>query len=85
MSLSSGEAELYALTKLCSQLLMLQSIAQDFGLNLEIVARCDSSAAMGISHRVGLGGRARHIRVQDLWVQEKVARKIVKIRIIVDL
>ena len=35
----------------------------------------DSSAAMGIAFRQGLGGKARHIKVQYLWIQEGLRHK----------
>ena len=31
--------------------------------------RTDSSAAIGVVKRSGLGGRTRHVQVQYLWVQ----------------
>lgn len=44
----------------------------DFGIVIEGMIKTDSNAAIGIVHRSGLGGRCRHIRVQYLWIQEKV-------------
>ena len=43
------------------------------------VAGTDSSAAKGISQRVG-SGRVRHLRIQDLWIQERVRQKDVEVR-----
>ena len=74
IALSSGEAELYAMTKAASQTIGLMSLAADFGEELAGEVRSDASAAIGIIHRKGLG-KVRHIDVQDLWLQEKVARK----------
>ena len=37
--------------------------------------KTDSSAAIGIAFRAGLGGRARHIRVQYLWIQGCISEK----------
>ena len=45
----------------------------DSGLKTCGKVRTDSSAAIGIAFRAGLGGRARHIRVQYLWIQEVVS------------
>ena len=67
---SSGESELYALTKCASQVLGLISTAADFGVHLNGAVNSDSSAAIGISQRRGLQ-RLRHVEVQYLWVQEK--------------
>ena len=75
VSLSSGEAELYALTKLSSQVLGMISLAEDFGVKMTGKVKTDSSAAMGIAYRNGIGGRARHIRVQYLWIQGVIEKK----------
>ena len=71
VALSSGEAELYALTKVAANALGLVSLAADFGLELNLHIYTDASAAMGIVHRQGVG-KLRHIRVQYLWVQQKL-------------
>ena len=67
----SGEAELYSLTKGASQALGLMTLAQDLGQTVNCLLRTDASAAVGIVHRQGLG-KLRHIRVQYLWIQERV-------------
>ena len=60
IALSSGEAELHALTKAAAQTTGIVQLAADFGVKLNAVVKTDSSAAMGIVHRSGLG-RTRHI------------------------
>ena len=72
VALSSGEAELYAMTKAATQVAGLISMAADFGIRWSGVVRSDSSAAIGIAQRDGLGGRCRHIKVQYLWIQERI-------------
>ena len=72
IALSSGEAELYAMTKMAVQIKGMMSLAKDFEADLQGVVRSDSTAAIGIAHREGLGGRCRHINVQYLWIQERV-------------
>ena len=74
IALSSGEAELYALVKGAAEATGLISMMADFGQRLHARVCVDSSAAVGIVHRVGLG-KTRHIEVQYLWVQEKVSNK----------
>ena len=71
VALSSGEAELYALTKGAAIALGIASLAADFGLQLHLKLHTDASAAVGIVHRQGVG-KLRHVRVQYLWVQSKV-------------
>ena len=72
IALSSGEAELYAMTKMAVQIKGIMSLAADFEIDLKGKVRSDSTAAIGIAHREGLGGRCRHINVQYLWIQERV-------------
>ena len=71
VALSSGEAELYAQTKGAAQTLGMLSMGVDFGEQLDGTVYSDSSAALGIATRSGLG-KLKHIRVQYLWLQEKV-------------
>ena len=79
IALSSGEAELYALMRLATQTLGIMSMARDFGENLTAEIQTDSSAAMGMAHRAGLGGKSRHIDVQFLWIQDCIKSKEVKL------
>ena len=78
IALSSGEAELYALVKAASQGTGLLSMLMDFGHELEAKVYTDSTAALGIVHRRGLG-KTRHISTQYLWIQEKVGRKEISV------
>ena len=55
IALSSGEAELYAMTKGAAQTLGAVSMARDMGESLRAVVRSDSSAALATSQRAGLG------------------------------
>ena len=71
--MSSGESELYSLTKGVAQALGLMALAPDFGIQLEARAHTDASATLGIINRKGLG-RLRHMNVQYLWLQEKVKK-----------
>ena len=78
VALSSGEAELYAMTKAASQTIGIMSMAADFGETMSGEVRSDASAAIGIVHRQGLG-KVRHIEVQNLWLQEHVASGKLKV------
>ena len=80
IALSSGEAELYALMKLTTQTVGLISMAGDFGCRLEATVQTDSTAAIGIVNRIGLGGKSRHLNVQYLWIQECIQRKEVTLK-----
>ena len=72
LALSSGEADLYAMTKVAVQLSGVISMAKDFGVSLAGVVESDSSSAIGRAHRDGLGGRCRHYEVQYMCVQSKI-------------
>jgi len=71
VALSSGEAELYALTKGAANTLGVLSLAMDFGMSLDARIYSDASAAIGMVNRTG-AGKLRHVRVQYLWLQDKV-------------
>ena len=71
ITLSSGEAELIAAAKTCSETIGLTQLAEDWGTGLEGRIWVDSAAAIGTVHRTG-NGKPRHVRVGSLWVQEKV-------------
>ena len=80
LSLSSGEAEYYAIVKAASVALGIRPLAADMGIKFEspIAIKSDASAAIGISSRLGIG-KVRHIEVTQLWVQEKVANREIAI------
>jgi hypothetical protein len=48
-------------------------VARDLGLELAATVHSDASAALAIAQRQGLG-KLRHLKVQYLWVQERVRR-----------
>ncbi len=71
ITLSSGEAELGAVVRGFSEALGLQSVARDLGVELKPEVHADSSAAIGICRRSGIG-KVRHLAVAQLWVQDLV-------------
>lgn len=71
VTLSSGEAEFYGLVKTAGAGLGHQSIMADLNVKLPVCVWTDSSAALGIASRSGLG-RIWHLETHTLWVQEKV-------------
>ena len=78
IALSSGEAEYYSMVKGASVALGLIGMLSDFGCDMNVVLRTDSSAAKGIGSRRGLG-KVRHIELSQLWLQEKVTTGTVQI------
>ena len=79
VTLSSGEAEYYGLVKAAGAGLGHQSLMSDLGVALPVVAWTDSSAALGIASRSGLG-KLRHLETHTLWLQEKVRTKAITVR-----
>ena len=69
IDLSSGEAELGALVKACSEGLGIQALLQDLNFTVTLKVLSDATAAIGMTRRLGLG-RVRHLAVGDLWVQQ---------------
>ena len=69
MALSSAEAELYAMVAASTEALAVQAYAKDLGMELGNQLYTDSFAAIGIAKRAGIG-KARHLRMQGLWIQE---------------
>jgi hypothetical protein len=74
ITLSSGEAELGAVVRGFSEVLGLQSVARDLGVELRPEVHADSSAAIGICNRSGIG-KVRHLAVAQLWAQDIVRSK----------
>ena len=79
VSLSSGEAEFYGVVKAAGLALGQQAVLRDLGHSLPVRVWTDSSAAIGICSRQGLG-KLRHIATHTLWVQEKVRTKAIELR-----
>jgi hypothetical protein len=71
IALSSGEAEFYGLVSAASESLGDQSLAEDFGIRLNIRIHMDATAGAAIGSRRGLG-RVKHLSTVFLWVQEYV-------------
>ena len=56
----------------------LQALANDLRIPLELEVLTDATAAIGICRRRGLG-KIRHLHVADLWVQDRVRKKDLKL------
>ena len=79
IALSSGEAEYYGMVKGAGNALGTAGVFQDMGIKHEITLYTDSSAAKGISSRRGLG-KVRHVELNQLWLQDQVARGRIAVR-----
>ena len=59
-----------------TEALGIRSLAQDMGVgqNIHVSFYADSSAAVGICRRSGIG-KVRHLATCQLWIQEKIRQK----------
>ena len=73
---STAEAERYAGNRAATESMRVQAFAKDLGRTVRIRLHIDSSAALSLTSRTGLG-KAKHIEIQHLWLQETVrSRKL---------
>ena len=79
VSLSSGEAEFYGVVRASGIAMGQQSLMRDLGYEMPLRVWTDSSAAMGVCHRQGLG-KLRHINTQSLWVRATVRSGLIELR-----
>ena len=79
ISLSSGEAEFAGVIRGAGQGLGYQALLRDLGVELPLRVWTDSSAAIGICTRQGLG-KLRHLDTHTLWIQQAVRTKRVDLR-----
>ena len=79
VTLSSGEAELCGVIRGSGMGLGFQSLMADLGHDLPLRVWTDSSAAIGICTRQGLG-KMRHIDTHLLWIQHAVRSGRVDLR-----
>ena len=71
IALSSGEAEFAGVIRGAGQGLGYQALLNDIGVALPLRVWTDSSAAIGICSRQGLG-KLRHLDTHTLWIQQAV-------------
>jgi hypothetical protein len=81
IALSSGEAELNAMTKGLSESLEAFHLLQEGSIQLTLgITLCtDSTAASGTAQRWG-SGRIKHLELKQLWIQQYVATGQVKVK-----
>ena len=79
ISLSSGEAEYYGVVKATGIALGHQSVMAEMRMSADVRVWSDSSAAVGMCGRSGLG-KFRHVQTRTLWVQERVRSGAIELR-----
>ena len=78
-ALSSGEAEFAGVIRGSGQGLGYQALLEDLGIKAPLRVWTDSSAAIGICSRQGLG-KMRHLDTHTLWIQQAVRSKRIDLR-----
>ena len=78
-ALSSGEAEYYGVVKAAGIGLGYQALLLDLGIELPLRLWTDSSAAIGVTSRQGVG-KIRHLDTRTLWVQQAVRTGRIEVR-----
>ena len=79
VALSSGEAEFNGVVRGAGVGLGYQSLLEDLGIAVGLRVWTDSSAAIGICSRQGLG-KLRHLDTHTLWVQQAVRSRRIDLR-----
>jgi len=79
VSLSSGEAEFNGVVKGAGMALGFQALLLDLGVQAPVRVWTDSSAAIGICSRQGLG-KLRHLDTHTLWIQQAVRTGRISLR-----
>ena len=77
IALSSAEAELYAMVKTSAEIIGLQSMLKDWGVEHTGRILGDATACLGLISRQGVG-KLRHLNTNFLWVQQKAASNELK-------
>ena len=77
IALSSAEAELTALVKTSCEAIGLSQLVLEWGIEVKAEVIVDASAALGVVNRRG-SGKLRHVRIGQLWVQEKREREEIR-------
>ena len=79
VALSSGEAEFAGVVRGAGQGLGYKALVQYLGVEARLRVWTDSSAAIGICNRQGLG-KLRHLDTHTLWIQQAVRTGRVDLR-----
>ena len=79
VALSSGEAEFNGVIRAAGIGLGYQSLLEDLGVRVPLRVWTDSTAAIGICSRQGLG-KLRHLDTHMLWVQQAVRSRRIDLR-----
>ena len=77
VALSTAESEYISITKGAAHGLELRSVLLELGFEVPVIVASDSKAGRAMATRRGVG-RVRHLDARLLWVQELVAKGVLK-------
>ena len=82
IALSSGEAELYAIGQGTSEALFVKNliIEAKMAKSVNITVHTDSTAGKSMATRFGTSKKTKHVELRFLYVQELVAKGILKLK-----
>eukprot|EP00971_Amphidinium_carterae_P289654 5751209-Amphidinium_carterae.1 len=75
---SSAEREYYGACAVASEAVYVKELRKFIGGDAQIHLELDASSAISMGSRIGLG-KARHIAVRHLWLQQLVADKTIRL------
>ena len=78
-ALSSGEAELYGIVDGSARGIFTKHMYEEMGRTININVETDSTAAIGMCSRTGVG-KTRHIQVRWFLIQDAIRDKVVRLR-----
>ena len=81
VSLSSTEAEYYAVSEVCAEIMFIRNLLEFLDVKIEypITVRCDNIGAIFLSYNAKCSNKTKHIDVRAHYVRQYVEEGIVKI------
>ena len=81
VTLSTTEAEYYALSEMCSELIFIKNILEFIGVKIQfpIVAKVDNVGAMFLSNNHAMSQRTKHISIRQHFIRQFVEDGIIKV------
>jgi len=78
VTLSTTEAELYAIVQCAQEMLFAQHVIESMGLNVLLPMKlfCDNKGAVLLTNNWSIGGRTRHVEVRQYFLRDLKELKI---------
>ena len=79
VSLSSCEAELYAICAGAAEGMLVRQLAKELGVELCLQVASDSASGLAVCRKRGVG-RMKHLSIRQLWIQDALRNNEVVLR-----